>query len=404
MRFMAGILVLAAMAQLDSCQPPKAGARPHRPSIMAAGNLNNLDVVEVTGPGEFRFWRRDARGAWTDGGTGEGDAATIAAWREDLLVFFDTGRYAQFGLKETRVWPSPVPAWTPVAACEDGLAAEAFGWNASGEPILARSDGGKWTWQRVEADLVRDRARDVRLVHFAGRPYLVWREEAEPLLEKTAPTAWRVRFIYREGGRWQPVTSRLVIASAPLVASDGERLIFLYQKPGEGAVWTLASYLVSDEDWHETGAVSGKVPAGPVALARQGRQFFVVVLADGEPQVAPLDAATGRLGPLAPPAVEKAAAPDEVTTSNLAMMLAMGLVAITLLVLGWRQGRSGASVAAAPAVPAGVAAAPSCGGPSHALSIISSSASCGWAAWRSSRRISSLAWPRSRSRRRRPRT
>ena len=357
---------------------------------MVAGNLNNLDVVEVTGPGEFRFWRRDARGAWTDGGTGEGDAAAIAAWREDLLVFFDTGRYAQFGLKETRVWPSPVPAWTPAAACEDGLAAEAFGWNASGEPILARDDGGKWTWQRVEADLVRDRARDVRLVHFAGRPYLVWREEAEPLLEKTAPTAWRVRFIYKEGGRWQPVTSRLAIASAPLVASDGQRLIFLYQKPGEGAAWTLASYLVSDEDWHETGAVSGTVPAGPVALARQGSQFFLVVLADGEPQVAPLDPTTGRRGPLRRRPSRRRLCPTRSSRATWRWCWRWRW-------WRWPCWRSGGG-RALPALPGrrprrfrrGSRRRRWCGGPSHALSIISSSACCGWAAWRSSRLISGL--------------
>lgn len=355
MRFMACILVLAAAMQLDSCQSPKTAARGSHVSLMAAGNLNNLDVLQVAGADGFRYWRRDARGAWIDGGAGEGSAAAIAAWHEDMLVFFDTGRYGRFGLKETTVYPSPVPAWTPVAACTDGLAAEVFGWNASGEPILARSDGDKWTWERIETDLTRDRAKDVRLVRFSGRPYLVWREEAEPLMEKSAATNWRVRFVYKDGGRWRPVTSRLVIASAPQVASDGDRLIFMYQKPGETA-WTLASYLTSDEDWHETVQVSGEVPAGgPLVLARQGSQFFVVALVGGKPHVAALDPATGRLGTLAPPAVEQAsAAADPVSTQNLVVLIGLGLVALVLLAVGWQRSRM-----AAVALPPGAVAAAS---------------------------------------------
>ena len=317
----------------------------------------------------------------------------VAAWREDLLAFFDTGRYALFGLAETKVFPSPVPAWMPVAACEDGLAAEAFGWNASGEPVLARYEDGKWAWQRVEADLSRNLAKDVRLVHFAGRPYVVWREEAEPILEKSSPAVCRVRFVYKEGGRWRPVTSRLLVTSAPLVASDGQSLIFLYQKPAEGplrpAAWTLASYLTSDEDWHETGPVTGAVPAGPIALARQGSQFFVAVLADAGVQVAALDPATGRLADFAPPAVEKAAAPGDLSAGGLAMMLAMALLAVLLLALSWLRTRAAAGPGSAPAAPAGPRGRPrSCSGPSHAVSIIFSSVRYVWRPWRFARRDS----------------
>ena len=323
---------------------------------MAAGNLNNLDVVEVTGPGDFRFWRRDARGAWTDGGTGEGDAATIAAWREDLLVFFDTGRYAQFGLKENRVWPVAGPRVDARGRLRGrpgrrGLRLERLGQAHPGPLGRRQVDVGA---RRGRPGARPGPRRPPRALRGPAVPGVARGGRAAPGEDGPDGVA---RAVHLQGRG--PVAAgdvAVVIASAPLVASDGERLIFLYQKPGEGAAWTLASYLVSDEDWHETGAVSGKVPAGPVALARQGRQFFVVVLADGKPQVAPLDPATGRLGPFAPPAVEKAAAPTRSPRAT------------------WRDAGDGAggdspggagvaagalrrSVAAAPG-PAGVAAAP----------------------------------------------
>jgi uncharacterized RDD family membrane protein YckC len=358
MRFMACILALVAATQMDSCLPRESPAPSPQAWVLASGNLNNLVLVAPAGPGGFRYWLRDARGTWRDGGTGQGDVAAVAAWREDMLVLFASGRYGLFSSTETTVNPSPVPAWKPVAACEDGLAVEAFGWNASGEPVLARYEGGKWAWQRVEAEIPRDKAKDVRLVRHAGRPYIVWREEIEPLLEKgaTAPaTAFRVRFAYADAGQWHLVTSRLRVTSAPLVASDGEHLVFLYQKPpapdaAAPGPWTLATYLTSDEDWHDAGPVTGAVPAGPLALACQGTRLFVAGLAEGQPVVAGLDAASNRLDPFVSPVIEKKPDAGNSATESLMLILAISLLAGALLALNWRRARLVAAIeSAAPA-------------------------------------------------------
>jgi uncharacterized RDD family membrane protein YckC len=140
------------------------------------------------------------------------------------------------------------------------------------------------------------------------------------------------------------------VASAARVATDGKTLICLFEKAaaaGEPARWALASYATTDEDWHETAEVSKPMPAGPVALARQGSRFFVATLADGRPQVAPLDvpaAALGDFAPLPRDAAHGEAAPDH----GGAMLLVLTALMLLLLVLTWRraQGRAGAPGAA----------------------------------------------------------
>jgi len=343
MRSSAAAAVLAMVLALAGCAPPESYSTAGRGKVLAAGNRNNLYVAVSEGAsdaGAFRFWQRDAGGLWHPGGYGQGSPAAVAAWRENLLVFFPTGRYGLFGLGPPAIQPSPVPAWTPVAACEDGLAADAFGWNAAGDPIHARFEDGKWISRRAEASMDRQLVLDPSVVRFAGRLFLVWREEV-PTLTGSGPN-YRVRFLCLEKDRWHgPVTSRLRVASAPRVAADGGRMICLFLKPAAGEEperWTIATYATADEDWHETAAVTGTAPGGRPVLARSGEQFFVVSMADARPQAAALDPATGRLGEPVPlvsadePSAQKL---DYVNMAVIALTILTGI-----LILGtWYRAR-----------------------------------------------------------------
>ena len=358
MRMWACMIGVMALAQLGGCPAPEDRAAP-APWIMASGNQNNLCLVIPEGPDEFRFWQRDARGVWCAGGLWRGQPAAIAVWREDLLVVFDSGRWGMFGLAGSpKIQPPIAPDWKPAAACEDGLATDAFGWDAAAEPILARYQNGQWTWTRVPADIPAGRVRDAQLVRFAGRPCIVWREEAEPLVGETP--GYRVRFAFPEEGKWTVVTSRVRVASAPLVASDGQHLIFLYRKPGEGAAagpWTLATWSRDDEDWHEAAAVTGTIPEGPIALARQGSQFLVAVLTETGPQVATLDVPTGRLEPFAVPALgQTVSAPG--MDQNLMLLLGLGLLTLLVLTMSLNRARAAASSPAPPPAAVAVTLAP----------------------------------------------
>lgn len=365
---LAVILILAA-ALLAGCEPrdvaPGGAGRPNvvagGPSVGAEGNASNLYVFQTQGRSDeaaFQFWQRDARGAWHEGGTGRGEIAAATAWREHLLVFFPSGRYGLFGLSRPVIEPSPVPAWTPAAACEDGLSADAFGWNSAGEPIHARYEDEKWTWRRVEAALERDKCLDVSAVRFRGRFYLVWREEV-PTLTGGGP-AGRVKFVYLDKNKWHgPEKSRLAVAAAPLVASDGETLACLFRKgaaPADG--WFLATYAVTDEDFHEVGPVAGTIPPGPAALARAGRQFFVAALGEKGPLVAPIDVKQAALESLAPFAmpVKKEEAEDDGPSL---MLFVMALVAGLLIMGTWVRARRVAAGAGGPeAAPPPIGLAP----------------------------------------------
>ena len=353
MRHTVLIVGLAAL-YLGPCRPgPAEPAAPH-PRLVAAGNLNNLYVAVSDGGGGaegFSFWQRDARGMWHTGGFAQGTPAAVAAWREDLLVFFPSGRWGRFGLGQPAIEPSPVPAWTPAAVCEDGLAADAFGWNAAGDPIRARYEDGQWTWGPLEVGIERDKVIDPQAVRFGGRLYLVWREEM-PALTGSAPD-YRLRFVYREKDRWfGPIASRLRVASAPHVAADGQTLACLFRKAaGAGAPgqWTLATYATADEDWHETGPVSGLAPGVALALARSGRAFFVVAQGPGGPTVAPLDVAKAAAGEFAPLAITPKDAGDRTDYSSLVFLGLMAL-AFLLILANWR--RAVRAAGQRPAVPA----------------------------------------------------
>ena len=336
---------------------PEIGRRGD-PWIAAVGNLNNLNVAIPTsmrGAQGFVYWQRDAQGLWRDGGFGQGDPAAFAAWREGLLVFFASGRYGLFGPGRPDVRPSPVPAWTPVAACEDGLAADAFGWDASGEPIHARFEDEKWSWRRAEVSLERDKMLDVSAVRFAGRLFLVWREEAPRLTEAAA--GYRLRFVYLDKGRWSgPHDSRLRVASGPRVAADGRRLACLFQKPASGDApprWALAAYATTDEDWHEMGEVGRLGDPGLLALGRCGGRFFVAAAGEGGPRVAPLE---WPAGPSEPPRVAEftpLAATERRPEGGGDWILLLGVAILGLFLLGfsWRRARDRAGA------PAPVAAA-----------------------------------------------
>jgi uncharacterized RDD family membrane protein YckC len=355
MRTALTIVGVALALALGGCQPPATESPAGRPWIAAAGNLNNLDVVASSrthGAQGFQYWQRDARNLWRPGGVGQGEAVAFAAWREELVVFFASGRYGLFGPGTTVVQQSPVPSWTPVAACEDALALDAFGWSAAGEPVCARYEDGKWSWRRAEVVMERDKVLDLCVVRFAGRLFIIWREEMPTLAEKAA--GYGLRFAYLDKGRWMgPLKSRLRVASAPRVAADGHLLACLYQKPaGEGGAgrWAVATYATTDEDWHESGEVDGAIPAGPVALGRQGNRFFLAVLGDRGPEVAPLEMPAGprepaRLGEFAvlAPAETRSQEPE-----NIAFLMSVVLLSILLVVLSWRRARAGAGAAAAP--------------------------------------------------------
>jgi len=341
----AGLVVALAVA---GCAGSGSEAQADQEKVWAVGNLNNLYVaipgVESGGAG-FRYWQRDARGMWHGEGFGQGAPAALTAWREHLLVFFASGRYGLFGLENPVIQPSPVAAWMPVAACEDGLGVDGFGWSAAGEPIHARYENGQWTWRRIEAVIDRDRMLDPCAVRFGGRLFIVWWEEV-PTLRGTPPN-YHVRFLYEGKDRWYgPVTSRLRVVSAPRVAAGGERMVCLFQKPADGqepARWTLATYATADEDWHETGPVEGSIPSGPLALGRQGEDFFVVMAQRGRPTVAALGVRAPRAAaftPLEVGAGQRRRMPDMISVFLWGLALLIGA-----LVLGrWlqiRQARRG---------------------------------------------------------------
>jgi len=342
MRSMA--VVLAAAFAAAGCEPavpqPAAPAAP----LLAAGNANNLYVVSSAkvggGPG-FRYAQRDAAGAWPESlkGEGHGTPVAVAAWREQLLVFFPTGRYGLFGPAEPVIYPSPVPAWTPAAACEDGLAADAFGWDKAGDPIHARFEDGRWTWRRMPVVIETARVRDPAAVRFQDRLYLVWREEVPTFSGPSADQ--RVAFAYKKGNRWHRVLSRLRAASAPLVAAAGDDFVCLYRKPtgaNEGP-WTLATYATADEDFHEAGELAGPVPAGPLAIAHQGAQLYILAAPAEGPKIAALDVRAVKVGDFfTVPMGERAGEP---TGNEWAIRLALvaAMFAGGVLLLAWRYRR-----------------------------------------------------------------
>jgi uncharacterized RDD family membrane protein YckC len=350
---------LALVLALGGCLPSSAEAPANRQWIAAVGNLNNLDVIvaaRTRGAEGFQYWQCDARGIWRSGGAGQGEAVAFAAWREELVVFFSSGRYGLFGPGNTVVEQSPVPSWAPVAACEDGLALDAFGWNtASGEPVHARYEDGKWSWRRAEVAMERDKVLDPCAVRFAGRLYVIWREEMPTLAENAA--GYGLRFAYLDKGKWMgPLKSRLRVDSPPRVAANGGVLACLYQKPkgDDGAArWSLATYATTDEDWHESGDVAGAIPAGPVAIGRQGSRFFVAAIGESGPEVAPLDMPAG---PREPPRLGEFAtlAPAQTrpqTSENLVFLVSVAMLALLLVVLSWQRARMGAGAPAVTAAP-----------------------------------------------------
>ena len=348
------VALIAATASTGPCDKPPPEPAPGAPAILAAGNLNNLyvavTVTEQAGtlPG-FRYWQRDAQGLWHEGRFARGVPAAAAAWREDLLVFFPSGRWGRFGLERPVIEPSPVAAWTPVAACEDGIGADAFGYTSAGDPFHARYEDGAWTAAQVEAGVERDKMMDPRAVRFRGRLFLLWREEV-PTLTGPAPDV-RLRFLILGKDGWHgPVTSRLHAGSPLDVAADDETMAGLFLKaagddsPGR---WMLATYAVADEDWHEIGPVAGTVPPGPVTLARSGRHFFLAALADGGPVLAPLDVAGARVGEFVPVGARARPAEQGAAEYLSLLLFAFTVLAGLLILASWRR-----TAAAADAPPA----------------------------------------------------
>jgi len=351
------LLLLGGLAGIlmAGCHPAADDASPGPPRVVAAGNQNNLYVLvtaRVDGAEGFRFWQRDAAGLWHGGGSGRGTPAALAAWREHLLVFFPSGRWGRFGLDRPTIHPEPAPAWIPAAACEDGLAADAFGYVTTGEAALLRYSGGAWSSEpEVVAGVERDRAIDPQLARFGGRLFLVWREAVQDFPAGGAP--YRLRFAIRDaGGRWQrPVSSRLRVASSAHLAANERAMICLYRKPGPDGptpAWFLATYATADEDWHEAGPVEGAAGLEPLSLAPAGERFVVAVAEDERPAVARLDLKARRLEPFTPvPAEGTAEGADEGADEPYWWIdvAVMGSLAFLLVLLALRGARTQAAVA-----------------------------------------------------------
>jgi uncharacterized RDD family membrane protein YckC len=162
-----------------------------------------------------------------------------------------------------------------------------------------------------------------------------------------------MQFIYLdEKGHWVgPIPSRVHVASAPHVASNGAAMVCLFLKPAsadEPQKWTLATYATTDEDWHEAAPVSGTPPVnGPVALARQGERFCAVTLTDTGPQVAPLDVPSGKLGEFVPLASTGEARPEAGADNRAAILLLLSALTLMLLVILWNRSRGAAAAAKA---------------------------------------------------------
>jgi len=351
MRYLLVFLGLLTVPLTAGCQGESAESPPttaYAGRLLAAGNHNNLYVLvtgAVGGIDGFRFWQRDATGLWHACDPGRGRPAALAAWREQLFVFFPSGRWGRFGMGRPVIEPAPVAAWTPAAACEDGLAADAFGYTGAGDPVLLRFADGRWSDRpEMVAGIERDQVVDPQLVRFRDRLLLVWREEVQDFPGSGAP--FRIRFLIRSrDGQWAgPLASRLRVASAAHVAAAGETLICLYGKPADpeqADPWFLATYATADEDWHESGPVEGLPSGGPVALARCGDTFLVVTLEDDGPAVARLDVAARRLEPFTPVTAGSAPAASQPWT----FLAMMGGMALVILWLAARRARFQAAMA-----------------------------------------------------------
>ncbi len=339
-------LIALAAAIFAGCQPRGPGDPAEPPRVLAAGNRNNLYVLvtaPVGGAEGFRFWQRDAAGLWHTGEPARGTAAAVAAWREHLLVFFPSGRWGRFGLDRPRVHPSPVPAWTPVAACEDDLAADALGTMATGDAALLRYVDGGWSAEpEIVPGVEADRLLDPHLVRYDGRLFVVWREEVQDFSGAVPP--YRLRFAIRDAdGAWQrPLSSRLRVASSAHVAADEREMVCLYRKPAEdgpSAAWFVATYATADEDWHEAGPVEGTEGLESLALAAAGGEFVVAMLEERRPSVARLDLTERTLAGPVPVPQWQAGRPREepVSWTALAMMAGMTFVLVLLALRSARR-------------------------------------------------------------------
>jgi uncharacterized RDD family membrane protein YckC len=350
------LLILACvvcLAAVGGCVPWDAAPPPpaHEP-LLAAGNANNLYVASVGATGGatvFKYWQRDARGTWRAGGVGQGTPRAWVACREDLLVFFPSGRYGRFGLGKPEVFAAPAQGWTPAAACEDGLAVDALGWTEAENQWLRLEDGkdGRWTAHTVDVPLERDKIHDPSLARFEGRLFFLWREEMPTLTE--AEKDFRLRFVYLDKGKWQgPYTAkRLQIDSPPLIAAAGNRMIVIYRKPGE-SVWTLGTYVTADDNWFEVKAIDGAIPPGPLTLAAAGSKFYLAAQVDQRPVVAELQlveaqgsVVEAKVGEFKPVETAEEATRETATDGPLGgwLLFSLSLVTFFLILVGWQRAR-----------------------------------------------------------------
>jgi uncharacterized RDD family membrane protein YckC len=333
------ILLAACLAAgAGACRPTERAA--DGPTLLAVGNRKNLFVLTadpVSGEPGFRLWQGDARGEWHACEPGRGVPVAAAAYRERALLLFRSGRYGLFGLGRPDVYESPVPGWTPMAGCEDGLALDAMGWDPSGTPLYARWDGeASWQRERVDVALSAETLLEPTAVRYLDRVYLLWREQASGTF--LGDEQFRVRFAWRDAEGWRLASpSRIRLLEGPSVAATSDRMVCLYRKPaagGEPGPWAVATYETTDEDFHETAEVrsDSPLPEGRLALARWDKGFVLVGGTDAGPAVARLDPETGRADAFESIGAE-AERPGDAANEGLLETVVFGIVLAGLLVL-----------------------------------------------------------------------
>jgi len=360
--YMLALLVVAAAA---GCAVPEGAGPPER--LIATGNQEALFVVlgaTVDGMEGFRFWQRDAAGAWRFDGEGVGEPVTAAACGARLMVFLPTGRYGLFSSETPEIFPAPMPSFFPMAVSGDGQAVDAFGWDADSNPMYARLQEGTWRHDRIGAAIERDKVLDPTAARFKGRAYLIWREKALPVF--VGPPSYRIRFVYLEKSVWSvSPLSRIYLDSPPRIAASADRMVCLYRKPGAAGSpgpWAVATYETADEDFHEVGLLQTKdpLPPGPIAVGRLGDRFFAVASPGQSPSVADLDVETARAEaflPLQAAGEVAATEPQAPGFYNLALLVIAFVM--FLLLLGWRDRQARQRGGAVPAAqPVGLATAP----------------------------------------------
>ncbi|GAH78573.1 unnamed protein product, partial [marine sediment metagenome] len=100
--------------------------------------------------------------------------------------------------------------------------------------------------------------------------------------------------------------------------------------------WTLATYATADEDFHEAGELAGPIPAGPVAIARQGGKLYVLVAPAEGPKIATLDVRAVKVGDFLPVPMGEPSGEPIGNGRVISLVLMAAMFAGVVLLLAWR--------------------------------------------------------------------